>query len=60
MEMNLTQNFSTSLTPDEFLPAIGRWTILGRLVLLVAFGPAIALWKARKNQNYLLYSNKGI
>ncbi|MDJ0714886.1 MAG: hypothetical protein QNJ54_11790 [Prochloraceae cyanobacterium] len=44
MEMNLTQNFSTSLTPDEFLPAIGRWTILGGVVLLVAFGAAIALW----------------
>ncbi|MDJ0714791.1 MAG: HlyD family efflux transporter periplasmic adaptor subunit [Prochloraceae cyanobacterium] len=31
------------VTPDEFLPAIGRWTTLGGLVLLVAFGTAIAL-----------------
>jgi multidrug efflux pump subunit AcrA (membrane-fusion protein) len=30
-------------TPDEFLPPISRWTILGGLVLLAAFSGAIAL-----------------
>ncbi|MDJ0727029.1 MAG: hypothetical protein QNJ38_18165, partial [Prochloraceae cyanobacterium] len=31
------------VTPDEFLPSIGRWTTLGGLALLAAFGTAIAL-----------------
>ena len=31
------------VTPDEFLPSISRWTTLAGLVLLAAFGAAIAL-----------------
>ncbi len=31
------------VTPDEFLPPIGRWTTLGGLALLAAFGTAITL-----------------
>ncbi len=40
-ESNL--EFLNLVTPDEFLPAIGRWTTLGGLVLLSAFGAGIAL-----------------
>jgi HlyD family secretion protein len=29
--------------PDEFLPPIGRWTTIGGLVMLIAFGGAILL-----------------
>ena len=40
-ESNL--DFLHRATPDEFLPSIGKWTTLGGLVLLAAFGAALVL-----------------